>query len=386
MSPDPTSLDDPVTRGRRVLLCYVSGLDLRRVDRTSTPFLFDCLATFPWSRFRNLPSNELFPTLVTGVSPAEHGVWGVRQRSTVDQSRRARVWSILPDLLTTTVQCGLHLATSLYDLAAIPPRRRRHFDITRTKYKRRNQRYGAMFSIGGVPTVFDVVGRGQSRYVFTSSLNPSRDALAGLGKGESTIEVLELYSIDRYQQWNLDRPDAVQGFYRRIDDFLRRVHNKCTRSGVIMAIVSDHGHEPICGAIDLVAMLRELPCAENLYSCFVEISNARFWFRDARARKVVLDCLRKVGHARLLSYQEMAEFGIALRDDSYGEWSSTSIPAGSSSRTTSINRSPTYGSASSTRCNAAASPTRDIVAITGIYRISMPRTPFWRCSTRASSG
>jgi hypothetical protein len=320
MSPDLVSPHDPASRQRRLLLCYVSGLDLRRVDRASTPFLFDSLAVFPWARLKNLPSNELFPTLVTGVSPAEHGVWGVKQRTAVAQSWRARAWSMLPDLLTTTIQGAVHLATGAYDLAAIPPRRRRHFEITRTKYQRRNLRREAMFSIGGVSTLFDVVGRGQSRYVFTSSPNPSRDVLAGLGTGEPTIELLELYSLDRYQQWNLDRPDAVREFYCRLDDFLRRLHEKCARSGVVMALVSDHGHEPIGGAIDLAALLRELPCAEDLYSCFVEVSDARFWFRDARAQQYVLDRLRQVEHARLLSYREMAEFGIALEDGRYGEW------------------------------------------------------------------
>ena len=76
----------------------------------------------------------------------------------------------------------------------------------------------------------------------------------------------------------------------------------------------------ISGAIDLAAMLRELPCHENLYSCFVEVSNARFWFRDPDARQLVLDRLRTVNHARLLSHHQMIEFGIALEDDSYGEW------------------------------------------------------------------
>ena len=271
---------------RRLLLCYASGLDLRRIDRASTPFLAQSKATFPWSTFKNLPGNELFPTLVTGVGPAEHGVWGVRHRSAPDQSRGARAWATLPDLVTTTVQGGLHLATGIYDLAAIPPRRRRHFDITRTKYQRRNQRREAMFSIGGVPTVFDIVGHGRSRYRFTSSLDPSRHVLPRLGAGDPTLEVLELYSLDRYQQWNADRPDAVRDFYHRIDDFLGRVHERCVRSGVALAIVSDHGHEPIRGTIDLAAMLRELPCREDLYSRFVEVSNARFWFRDPGARRL----------------------------------------------------------------------------------------------------
>jgi hypothetical protein len=302
----------------RLLLCYISGLDLRRIG-PHTPFLASALDLYPWTSFVNLPSNELFPTLVTGVDPTEHGVWGVKLRPLVPESGVARLLDRLPDRLVTTIQGYLHLATNAFDLAAVPPRRRRHFDITRTKYQRRNQRLEALFKIGGIASIFDVVGKEKSRYVFNSSSDPERQLLPRLCMDSHVLEVLELYSLDRYQQWNLDRPEAISRFYTRIDNFLYRLQAKCEASGSSMMIVCDHGHEPIRASIDLKTELARLHVPEQAYSYFIEVSNARFWFRTDHARQSIMTALSKLERATLLSFQDMHRFGVPLRDASYGE-------------------------------------------------------------------
>lgn len=43
-----------------LLVCYISGTDLRRIDPEATPFLAGAMASNPWTVYRNLPSNELF--------------------------------------------------------------------------------------------------------------------------------------------------------------------------------------------------------------------------------------------------------------------------------------------------------------------------------------
>jgi hypothetical protein len=79
-----------------LLVCYISGMDLRRIDSETTPFLADALSSHPWTAYRNLPSNELFPTLVTGVDPTEHGVWGVQLQAGVETNRKLK--KIVADL------------------------------------------------------------------------------------------------------------------------------------------------------------------------------------------------------------------------------------------------------------------------------------------------
>ena len=90
--------------GRRLVCCYISGLDLRRVAESHTPFLSAARERYPFAPFVNLPSNELFPTLVTGVDPAVHGVWGVRLDDAGQPAKVPGLLALLPDALATTIQ------------------------------------------------------------------------------------------------------------------------------------------------------------------------------------------------------------------------------------------------------------------------------------------
>ena len=302
-----------------LFVCYISGLDLRRVNAKTTPFLAAQLDQCPWRRFVNLPSNELFPTLFTGVDPTVHGVWGVKLRPQEKATAGTSLVDCLPDGLTTTFQGILHFLTGRYDLAAIPPRRRRCFDITRTKYKRRNNRHEALFDIRGIPSVFSVIGEGNCRYIFSSALDPTRYVLRRLHPGQHVIDLLELYSLDRYQQFNLDRLDAVLSFYGRIDEFLSGLHEKCQAANTPLLIISDHGHEPIRESIDLVSRISDLGIPENAYHYFVEVSHVRFWFHTEEARKAITRLLSEIENGTVVHFREMHRFGVPLKDASYGE-------------------------------------------------------------------
>ena len=294
-------------------------MDLRRIDPETTPFLADALSSHPWTAYRNLPSNELFPTLVTGVDPMEHGVWGVQLKIGIDLTRR-RVMDYLPDGLATGIQCIRQALDPTYDLAAIPPRRRRRLQIKRTKYKRRRKWDDALYRIGGVPTVLELVGRNRSQYVFSSVMDPVSRLLPVLPAHAPVLEIVELYSLDRFQQWNLDRLDLVIEYYRTIDTFLRELSSKCRERGKVLMVLSDHGHEPIRESIDLLAMLRRNGFSENDYTTFIEVSSARFWLHSKKAQTKLPAILTEFGHGRVFPYREMERYGIPLRDSSYGEW------------------------------------------------------------------
>lgn len=305
--------------GKRVLVCYVSGLDLRRVSARATPFIAASLTEYPWKRYTNLPSNELFPTLVTGVDPTVHGVWGVRYHGGAQHAVPPGPARHLPPAVATTIQCFRHFKDNTYDLAAIEPRRRASFDITRTKYKRRNKHPEALFEIGGVPTVLGLVGSGQGQYAYSSAADPITDVLPIVCEEDLTVEILELYSLDRFQQWNLHDLDAVESFYGRIDEFLRALNDKCAERGAVLLLLSDHGHEPVVGSFDLKEGLEELGVTSDDLTYFIEVSNARFWFHSPAAAEKVTHWLRGLPNGRLLDYREMDQFGVPLTDGTYGE-------------------------------------------------------------------
>ncbi len=249
----------------------------------------------------------------------KHGVWGTRIKPANARRSRRSPLEFLPDTVATTLQCLAHLSNGTYDLAAVPPRRRKEFVITRTKYKRRVRRAEALSRIGGIPTVFDVVGADRSEYFFDSSYTPERTVLPRLCKDRNLLEFVELYSLDRHQQWNSDRPEEIARFYRHIDAFLRRLHDLCRSRQWSLMIVSDHGHEPIRHSHDLRGLLARLPIPERDYSYFLEVSNARFWFHSDSARRAIVGLLRGISAATVIRHDEMARYGLPMADDSYGE-------------------------------------------------------------------
>jgi hypothetical protein len=302
----------------KLLLCYVSGLDLRRVDADATPFLSGALERLPWAEMTNLPSNELLPTMLTGVYPPRHGVWGVRLASSSAPTDGRRAVDLLPDLVTTTAQCVVHALSGGCDLAAIPPRRRRRFRITRTKYVRRRRPRQVLPRIGPVQSLIGAVGPDRSRYLFSSATDPLR-LLGRTGAGRYLLEVLELYSLDRVQQWNLDRPAVVRDYYRRVDEFLRRLHAGCRAAGVTLAVLSDHGHEAVRRSVDLRARLGRLELDETEYSFFLELSIVRFWFHSARARERIDGMLAALPHAQMLDADDLRRLHLGFENGDYGE-------------------------------------------------------------------
>jgi hypothetical protein len=303
----------------KLLLCYISGLDLRRVNAFVTPFISESLDLYPKVNIRNLPSNDLLPTILTGTYPTEHGMFGVKLKDNPSKSLYDKLTDLLPDILTTSVQCLLHLFTGSFDLAAIPPRRRRLFELKRTKYLRRTKLTEALLKIGGLESCLGVVGKEQSRYLYCNSADPMKNILDNLGSGLYELEILELYSLDLVQQWNLDRVQMVANFYARIDKFLENLYERCSVNSVTLAILSDHGHQEIKGSIDIKRELKKLNLAEDEYTFFIDVSMIRFWFRTAGARQKIVAMLAEMDNIKLLTNQDMHQYNLLFPGSQYGE-------------------------------------------------------------------
>lgn len=304
---------------RKLLLCYISGLDLRRINAGTTPFISESLNLYPKVNIRNYPSNDLLPSVLTGTYPTEHGMWGVRLKSNTSDSFSGKLTDLFPDILTTSAQCLVHFITGSFDLAAMPPRRRRLFELKRTKYHRRTRLTEALLEIGGIETCLGVVGKSQSRYVYSNSSCPIKNVLNNIGSGLYRLEILELYSLDLIQQWNLDRAKIVSDFYGGIDKFLNSLSERCKANGVVLALLSDHGHEETKGSIDIKRELNGLNVAEDEYAYFIDVSMIRFWFGTDSARREILSKLSELENVTLLTSKDLNEYHLSFSDSQYGE-------------------------------------------------------------------
>lgn len=306
-------------RDGRVFVCYVPGLDLRRLSPEWTPYICGLLDEFSPVRLRGLPDTELVPTLVTGVWPHEHGIWQVRLRGEEERSDGfwPRLAASLPDGLGTTLQGVAHFATKRVDLATIPPRRRQQFELLRFKYERRVG--GWTEPAPGIDSVFSVVGADRGRYRLVRQFRRFAELERALPDPDLQLDFLELYALDIMQHWNLDRLDRVERGFRRVDAFVRRIHARAGELGVRFVLLSDHGQEAVRGTIDLRDRLRTLNLDEDEYAYYLQVPSVRFWFRTGRARQAVRRLLEGLDHVTVLHHREMAAHGVDLPTPEHGE-------------------------------------------------------------------
>lgn len=304
----------------RIFICYVPGLDLRRVDRTNCPHVSRLLEDYPTATFRTLATSDSLPTLLTGAYPQEHGLWGPKLRRTGnDKSLSSRLIDSLPDLATTTFQCFLHVVSEPLDLAAIPPRRRRRFEMKFFKHVKTRRVSEVTSPINGTPSLFSVAGPDRSRFVYLGRLSGLERKLPRLAAQDHAIEMVEIHCLDQLQHWMSDQEERVLEAYRSVDDFVSKLHEKCRRSDRAFFFLCDHGTEPVIGTIDVVRGLRSLDVATDEYDFFIENTRARFWLHTPRARARIIGLLETFPHSQVLGWEDLQRFGIRFPNADYGD-------------------------------------------------------------------
>jgi hypothetical protein len=299
-------------------VCYVPGLDARRIDAAVTPFIHAARGRFPGAEIETIPITELVPSLLTGVGPEQHGYWQMRLHP--DPDRRApRLLDRLPDALTTFAQCLVHLVHPAFDLAAIPPRRRRRFELTRFKYTRRQQSAAVIGNIGGFDSIIGTLGEGRARYVFSRRLADLEKMARALADPDPQLVFAEVYALDLMQHWSLDRPERWRAGYARIDRFVAELQPRVEAAGRRLVLLVDHGQERVRGTVDLRARLRTLGIPEREYTYFLDVPMARFWFHTERAREAITRMLAETPNGRAFPYTELARHGVAFPDAACGE-------------------------------------------------------------------
>jgi hypothetical protein len=303
---------------RRLFVVSVPGLDLRQLGSGVTPFLDWLFAEYPSVRLRGQLTTEYWPSLVTGANPEAHQIWHVSLGGGESTWRNDLV-DRLPDFLTTTAQCVWHLFDPRWDLPAIPPRRRRRFNIHRLKFTLRHEfpmeRLGR---IGDVPSLFGLLG-GRSNYCASLDFEELRSQSRDLPHGQYELQFFEVYAFDLVSHWSLDRPRLINDSLRILDDSLRRMHQRCEEQGVTMLLVLPHGQEQVTKHINIVKLLRATGLPASEYDYFVAVAIARFWFSTERARRVITEALQKDPNIELRTNEQLSEYGINLEGGRWGQ-------------------------------------------------------------------
>jgi len=305
---------------KKTLLCYMDGFDFNRINSENTPFISQSLNKYPYVRITSHPTSDYLPTILTGKHPHEHKIFDVILKTNSRKNNVIkRLFQLLPDSVTTSLQCFLYLISNSFDLPTIPPKRRNQFHIMRTKRFKQKNNFNALLKISNSETIFNIIGKEKCSFLYTNSSNLNKKILRKVGRGDYVLEFLEIYSLDSVQQWNMNKPAIISNFYRDVDVFLNNLFENCRENGVALILLSDHGYDEVIGTIDILNSLKNLGIHEDEYSYFIQSPMARFWFHNNTARNSALELFDKINDLSSFTWQELEKFNIVLQDPRYGE-------------------------------------------------------------------
>jgi hypothetical protein len=314
VTPDPRS---PI---EGIFIAYVPGLDLRRVDRESCPHLTALLDRHPAATFKAPATSDCMPMLLTGTYPHEYGLWGPKLKPAGTRPTLvSRFVDALPDIVTTTVQCVQHVVSDPVDMAGVPPRRRRRFEMCFFKHVKTRGDGDVTAPVNGIPSFLSEVGSSRSRFVYLPGLKGLEKRLGTLANGDHAVEMVEIHCLDQLQHWMADREQRVRDAYREVDDFISKLHAKCQGQDCAFIVLCDHGSEPVRGTLDVMTEIRASGLDDDEFDFYVENTRARFWMHTARARQRIVELLESLPNSQVLSWRELERFGICFPNTDFGE-------------------------------------------------------------------
>lgn len=298
--------DAPGISGAPVFVCNVPGLDRRRVNAESMPFLDALIRENPVVQWDGHPTSEIWPTLVTGANPGVHNIWHCKF---VDQGPAIKfsdkLLEALPDKLVATLQMFRHFADRDFDMPAIPHRRRRHLRLSRLKFNARS-RPEQYRTVGGVRTLFGVLGD-DAAYGVTGKFEDFDRVLQDWPRPDLKLQWFEVHAYDIASHYNIHKPEVMAQRGRQLDDLVKALHEKCRAMGLRFVLVVDHGQEPIVGSVNLDRAVKRSGAKKKDVVYFTAQGVAKFWFRTPEAREKVTRALRDTPKLNVMDWEQLNE-------------------------------------------------------------------------------
>ncbi len=301
----------------KLMVFFVSALDHRRIDDEHTPYLYSLMEEFPWTRITNFPEVDLDPTILTGLYPHEHGICQVRLKSN-DISHSNSSIDYMPDIVTTTTQCFIHMLTGSYNLAAVPYWRRKRFEILKTRYDKKV--LNNYLTLSGHDTLFNMIGQRHSSYIYNRELRKLDKISPELFNKDLRFELIETHAIDTISHWYVNDKQIMIDSHNKIDSYIKFLHSECDKNGITLMILSEHGMEQVKNTVNIKQKIQEMGIKDTEITYYIEAPKARFWFHSDSAKEKMLDYLSKNKDGNLLSRQDMEKFNIKFEDDRFGEY------------------------------------------------------------------
>jgi hypothetical protein len=292
------------------------------------PFLDDVLAERRWLATILGYSSGAIPTLLSGLTPSQHGHWNLFYR---DPARSPFRWTRplagLPrPLVENRVSrralklvarrlSGYRGYFSLYDY---PVAHLAQFDLTEKR---------DIYQPGGLDrrSIFDDMreaGVAYECYNYHRHTDAQILALAPERAARTEARVLFLYlsGLDHHLHFHVHQPDSVTEALARYQTGLRGVWDAAVRArrDVRMFVFSDHGMTPIRWTHDLRRDVQALGLrVPDDYLPAYDSTMARFWVWTEQARGALTALLADHPCGTLMAPAELQRLGVWFEDDRY---------------------------------------------------------------------
>jgi hypothetical protein len=292
------------------------------------PFLDDLLVERRWLTTILGYSSGAIPTLLSGMTPSQHGHWNLIYRDPEHSPFRwTRPLAALPrPLVENRVSrralkmvarrlSGYRGYFSLYDY---PVAHLAEFDLTEKR---------DIYQPGGLdrPSIFDDMrqaGVPYECYTYHAHTDAQILDLAPGRAARSDARVLFLYlsGLDHHLHFHVHEPDSVTAMLAWYEAGLRRVWEAATRArrDVRLFVFSDHGMTPIRWTYDLRRDVQALGLrVQTDYLPAYDSTMARFWVWNEQARHALTGLLTDHPCGRLLGPAELQRLGVWFEDGRY---------------------------------------------------------------------
>jgi hypothetical protein len=275
-------------------------------------------------------SSGIIPAMLTGLTPAESGMWNLVYYDPENSPFRwMRTLGPLPTLFDNRI--GRRVLTEVgrrilgmgdnFDVS-VPPETLPWFHWAESRN---------IYARGGIPghkSIFDHLherGIPHKIYSYKDSLTDTailEQAESNILHGDEEFHFLYLSELDMFLHTHRKEPDRIAEKLAWYQESLRRLFKaaKDRNPHAAFHIFSDHGMAPVERHCDLAAIVRDCGFqSPRDYLSVYDSTMARFWFFSGDARDKIRARLNQLDYARLLTEGELRELGVYFEDQRYGE-------------------------------------------------------------------
>lgn len=207
-----------------------------------------------------------------------------------------------------------------FDHLAISPGRLRFFDYAGKQN---------IFARGGVSTVKSLLDHLQEKnipYMISDWLKSEQENLHELLKNirRRNIQFCLLFIsgldnlMHHYPSDSRKVTECLRRYEQQIKDIIAETEAKYGQYS--LSVISGHGMTARKAVLDIKGKINKLGLRFGKdYVAFYDPTMVRLWYLDYKVKSIIIELLRDIRYARLLSPEEMAKYNINFADNMFGE-------------------------------------------------------------------